>query len=64
MLVSGSADWTVRCWDVKSAGGMANKARENGLFGGEQSDHHETCAVKARLFLRYGKANTMKLDLI
>ena len=29
MLVSGGADWTVRCWDVKSAGGPSAK-RENG----------------------------------
>lgn len=27
LLVSGGADWTVRCWDVKAAGG---KAHENG----------------------------------
>ena len=26
LLVSGGADWTVRCWDVKAAGG--EKARE------------------------------------
>jgi len=25
MLVSGGADWTVRCWDVKHAGGMPVK---------------------------------------
>jgi len=30
VLVSGGADWTVRCWDVKSAGGAAGKARDNG----------------------------------
>jgi hypothetical protein len=30
MLVSGGADWTVRCWDVKSAGGQV-KPRENGM---------------------------------
>lgn len=30
MLVSGGADWTVRCWDVKSAGGPSAKTRENG----------------------------------
>ena len=33
MLVSGGADWTVRCWDVKSAGGLPAKARENGVNG-------------------------------
>ena len=30
LLVSGGADWTVRCWDVKSAGGSPSKPRENG----------------------------------
>jgi len=30
LLVSGSADWTVRCWDVKSSGGPKGKLRENG----------------------------------
>jgi len=30
LLVSGSADWTVRCWDVKAAGGLRAKAKENG----------------------------------
>ncbi len=30
MLVSGGADWTVRCWDVKGAGGLKGKAKENG----------------------------------
>lgn len=33
MLVSGGADWTVRCWDVKSAGGLPSKGRENGING-------------------------------
>lgn len=33
MLVSGGADWTVRCWDVKAAGGLAekDKSKENGV---------------------------------
>lgn len=31
LLVSGGADWTVRCWDVKGSGGArGNKPRENG----------------------------------
>lgn len=30
LLVSGGADWTVRCWDVKGAGGSRSKPRENG----------------------------------
>ena len=29
LLVSGSADWTVRCWDVKGSGGPKGKLREN-----------------------------------
>lgn len=30
LLVSGGADWTVRCWDVKGSGGSRGKPRENG----------------------------------
>lgn len=30
VLASGSADWTVRCWDVNGSGGLPAKARENG----------------------------------
>lgn len=30
LLVSGGADWTVRCWDVKGSGGLKGKAKENG----------------------------------
>ena len=30
LLVSGGADWTVKCWDVKSAGGPPNKSQPNG----------------------------------
>jgi transcription initiation factor TFIID subunit 5 len=26
VLVSGGADWSVRCWDVKSAGGLMTKS--------------------------------------
>jgi transcription initiation factor TFIID subunit 5 len=29
LLVSGGADWSVRCWDVKSSGGYAGKAKGN-----------------------------------
>lgn len=36
MLVSGSSDWTVRCWDVKGAGGvkasLANGRVEEGVL--------------------------------
>lgn len=45
LLVSGGADWTVRCWDVKSAGGMPNKTRDadaangtNGVNGVAEDD--------------------------
>lgn len=34
LLVSGGADWTVRCWDVKSAGG---KPHENGSMSNGDS---------------------------
>ena len=34
LLVSGGADWTVRCWDTKSAGGLLSKSRENGAVNG------------------------------
>lgn len=38
LLVSGGADWTVRCWDVKSAGGTGNdKPKENGIFGTQEN---------------------------
>jgi len=30
LLVSGSADWTMRCWDIKGAGGPPNKQQQNG----------------------------------
>jgi transcription initiation factor TFIID subunit 5 len=32
LLVSGGADWTVRCWDVKGAGGLPPK--QNGAING------------------------------
>ena len=34
LLVSSGADWTVRCWDVKGAGGLPEKAYANGLANG------------------------------
>lgn len=40
LLVSGAADWTVRCWDVKAAGGLPTKARENGVTMNGVSDEH------------------------
>ena len=38
MLVSGSADWTVRCWDVKASGGLPVKTKENGVPNGTIND--------------------------
>lgn len=32
MLVSGSSDWTVRCWDVKGSGGSAKTGTEEGAL--------------------------------
>ncbi|KAG8811049.1 Transcription initiation factor TFIID subunit 5 [Serendipita sp. 399] len=34
VLVSGGADWTVRCWDVKSSGGLATKSSGAGEDAG------------------------------
>ena len=35
LLVSGGADWTVRCWDVNSPGaGSDTSTRENGVVNG------------------------------
>ena len=46
LLVSGGADWTVRCWDVKGAGGLVNRGtvRENGVVNGieDGKDHEES----------------------
>ena len=39
LLVSGAADWTVRCWDVKNAGGLPGKHRENGMVNGNHGAH-------------------------
>jgi WD40 repeat protein len=39
LLVSGGSDWTVRCWDVKSAGGLPQKPRENGMVVDGVNDH-------------------------
>lgn len=38
LLVSAGADCTVRCWDIKSAGGLRGKPRENGTMGLANSD--------------------------
>ena len=53
VLVSGGADWTVRCWDVKSAGGQPETTRTNGATNGTGShtskdlgpDVIETCVA-------------------
>jgi transcription initiation factor TFIID subunit 5 len=34
LLVSGGADWTVRCWDVKAAGGLLFKMVNGDEFEG------------------------------
>jgi transcription initiation factor TFIID subunit 5 len=39
VLVSGGADWTVRCWDVRGAGGLPETSRTNGI-GGSAGSHH------------------------
>lgn len=40
LLVSGGADWTVRCWDVKGLGGLRVKSQKigNTLNGSRQGD--------------------------
>ena len=40
LLVSGGADWTVRCWDVKGLGGLRVKSQKNGntLNGSRQGE--------------------------
>lgn len=40
VLVSGGADWTVRCWDFKSAGGPPEASRTNGIGGSHGSHPH------------------------
>ena len=34
LLVSGSADWTMRCWDVKGTGGLPNKPQNGATVNG------------------------------
>ena len=49
LLVSGGADWTVRCWDVQGAGGLRVKPAENGgpdanaRPAARDDDSNETC---------------------
>ena len=54
LLVSGGADWTVRCWDVKSAGGTRDsKPKENGIFSTQENgimDYSEDEATETYVF--------------
>lgn len=59
LLVSGGADWTVRCWDVKSTGGV--KSRENGSMsngdtvavrGYENGENNETWVFLSWIVVR------------
>lgn len=43
LLVSGGADWTVRCWDVKGLGGLRVKSQKNGnTFNGSRHGDDES----------------------
>jgi transcription initiation factor TFIID subunit 5 len=42
VLVSGGADWTVRCWDFKGAGGPPETSRTNGIGGSHGSHPHHS----------------------
>ena len=42
VLVSGGADWTVKCWDVKDAGGPPETSRTNGIGGSHGSHPHHS----------------------
>jgi transcription initiation factor TFIID subunit 5 len=75
LLVSGGADYTVRCWDVKSAGGLKGKPRENGTAGpannegAAQSSYGETelteTCVSSIVFLRVQMLMTyLRTDLV
>jgi len=60
LLVSGGADWTVRCWDVKGAGGSPGKSRENGSYTSMGLTSHEAAAIKG-----YGEEeNVETTDLV
>jgi transcription initiation factor TFIID subunit 5 len=52
LLVSGGADWTVRCWDVKGAGGLPSKAREpdsiNGMNGISEDDELNSSGANSK----------------
>lgn len=42
VLVSGGADWTVRCWDVRDSGGPPETSRANGIGGSNGSHPHHS----------------------
>lgn len=42
VLVSGGADWTVRCWDVRDSGGPPETSRTNGIGGSHGSHPHHS----------------------
>jgi transcription initiation factor TFIID subunit 5 len=54
LLASGGADWTVRCWDVKAAGGSPGKVNGSASYSSSndaastrrswEEDNIETCA--------------------
>lgn len=37
LLVSGSADWTMKCWDIKGSGGLPNKQQNGAIVNGFSS---------------------------
>lgn len=53
LLVSGGADWTVRCWDVKGAGGLKGKARENGAASTEPGPRSEEESLETYVYFVY-----------
>lgn len=54
LLVSGGADWTVRCWDVKGAGGARTSSSSSAKTqrnGSTEEDSAETFVSPILLFL-------------
>lgn len=45
LLVSGGADWTVKCWDIKAAGGLPAK-RDNGTMANGVNGDHSNMGAK------------------
>lgn len=48
LLVSGGADWTVKSWDVKSAGGLPDKRANGAMTNGINGSHASTNAKDDR----------------